>query len=184
MDTAGNGLSRLGVDFGGVVARKAGAGAGRLRSGGFIGVDPAPMAFASLRDLSEVFGGRVWVISKAGHGTERWTREWLHSCGFHSATGIPVERLCFVRETADKRFECERIGITHYVDDQLEVLQQLRGVVEHLYLFGCGQPPDSAHKSSAALELVDPALSAGGPPFTRVRDWQELLSILRADFRR
>jgi hypothetical protein len=36
---------------------------------------------------------------------------------------------------------CRELGITHFVDDRIEVLQALKGIVPHLFLFGRQQRP-------------------------------------------
>ena len=145
----------LGVDFGGVIVEAAAADTSRLRSGGYSPVRPVGGAMAVLAEMGRLFDGRVWVISKASHGTERWTRSWLASHAFYAVTGIPVGHVLFVRESSGKRDVCERIGITHYVDDRLKTLRLLTGAVEHLYLF----------RSSPAAAPFE---------FTNVGDWDEL----------
>jgi hypothetical protein len=51
-----------------------------------------------------------------------------------------------VREREEKADICERVGITHFVDDQLEVLVHLTSV-PYRYLFtgglGMNQPPST-----------------------------------------
>jgi hypothetical protein len=126
----------LGVDFGGVIVEAAAADTSRLPCGGYSPVRPVSGATAALAEMARLFEGRVWVISKASPGTERWTGSWLASHAFYEATRIPVEHVLFVRESSGKRDACERIGIIHYVDDRLKILRLLTGAVEHLYLFG------------------------------------------------
>ena len=146
---------RLGVDFGGVIVEAAAADTSRLPSGGYSPVRPVRGAMAALAEMGRLFDGRVWVISKASPGTERWTRSWLGSHAFYATTGIPVGHVLFVRESGGKRDVCERIGITHYVDDRLKTLRLLTGAVEHMYLFG---------DSDAAAAFA----------FTNVSSWDEL----------
>jgi len=93
-------------------------------------------AFETLGRLAELFRGRVWIISKCGPVTERKTRLWLDRHRFWERTGIPEGNLRICRRRAEKAVHCAELGITHMVDDRLDVHRALRGVVEHRYLFG------------------------------------------------
>ncbi|MFG3258939.1 hypothetical protein [Streptomyces sp. NPDC048172] len=140
-------LPVLGVDVGGVII-------GRVAEGSdtsFFGpqplltpaVDGVMEALAAL--TAEPFAGRVHVISKAGPRVADRTREWLGHHDFFARTGIPDGHLHFVRERADKAPVCARLGVTHFVDDRLDVLAHLT-TVAHRLLFtgGLGDltPPD------------------------------------------
>ncbi|MCE7005077.1 hypothetical protein LWC34_19920 [Kibdelosporangium philippinense] len=133
---------RLGVDFGRVIndgASHPGGDDTVFLSGT---VDDAmqtpamPGAFETLARLTELFDGKVWIVSKAGERIETRTRQWLDHNGFWSATGIPAANARFCRKRPDKAVHCKRLGITHFIDDRQDVLRHLRDVVEHLYLFG------------------------------------------------
>src|SRR6185369_12095724 len=57
---------------------------------------------------------------------------------FFDRTGIPPGHVHFVRERLDKAPVCQRLGVTHFVDDRLDVLAHLE-TVEHRYLFTGGR---------------------------------------------
>ncbi|RKR86426.1 hypothetical protein BDK92_0651 [Micromonospora pisi] len=145
----GPGRSRiptLGVDVGGVIV----ALAGRDEDTSFFGGRPLETpavagVFDALASLTaEPFGTRVHLVSKAGPKVAANTQAWLIHHGFFGRTGIPPTHLHFVRERRDKAPVCERLGVTHFVDDRLDVLAHLDSV-EHRYLFlgGIGdQGPD------------------------------------------
>ncbi|WP_203920757.1 hypothetical protein [Rugosimonospora africana] len=80
------------------------------------------------------FASRVHLVSKAGPKVAANTRAWLTHHDFFDRTGIPAANLHFVRERRDKAPVCQRFGITHFVDDRLDVLAYLEEV-EHRYLF-------------------------------------------------
>ncbi len=76
------------------------------------------------------------MVSRCGPETERRTLLWMEHSSFHDLTGIPRERVHFVRERRDKAPVCEELGVTHFVDDRLEVLGYLaESGVGNLYLF-------------------------------------------------
>ncbi|MEV6347073.1 hypothetical protein [Actinoplanes sp. NPDC051851] len=127
----------LGVDVGGVLVEPADGDVDTS----FFGRRPLETpqvvgAFEALRGLAGgVFGGRVHLVSKAGPKVERNTRDWLAHHRFGAMTGVAEEHVHFVRERQDKAGVCARLGVTHFVDDRLDVLGFLE-TVPHRYLFG------------------------------------------------
>ena len=95
-----------------------------------------PGAFDVIPRLVALFEGRVWIISKCGEATQRKTLAWLDHHDFYSRTGLPRDHVRFCRERAEKAVHCRELGITHMVDDRLDVHRAIRGVVAHCYLFG------------------------------------------------
>ena len=63
-------------------------------------------------------------------------REWFRVQRFVERTGVPPQQAHFVRDRAGKPTKCRELGITHFIDDQLENLEILSGVVWHLFLLG------------------------------------------------
>ncbi|MGI5150516.1 hypothetical protein ACQEVC_29885 [Plantactinospora sp. CA-294935] len=138
----------LGVDVGGVLVTLAGRDDDTSFFGGQPLLTPAvPGVFDALAALTAgPFAGRLHLVSKAGPKVAANTRAWLVHHRFFDRTGIPVGHLHFVRERRDKAPVCQRLGITHFVDDRLDVLAHLE-TVEHRYLFLGGtdeRPPDGA----------------------------------------
>lgn len=155
----------LGVDVGGVIVMLA----GRDEDTSFFGTRPLETpavdgVFEALAALTgEMFGGRVHIVSKAGPKVAGNTRDWLTHQDFYRRTGIKEENVHFVRERRDKAPVCERLGITHFVDDHLDVLAYLDSV-EHRYLF---------------LGGTDEPVSPDVPPWATVtRDWAELAKLM------
>ncbi|MEV4758817.1 hypothetical protein AB0J86_27485 [Micromonospora sp. NPDC049559] len=166
----GPGRSRpptLGVDVGGVIV----ALAGRDEDTSFFGGRPletpaVPGVVDALAALTvQPFAGRVHLVSKAGPKVAANTSAWLEHHGFFGRTGIPAGNLHFVRERRDKAPVCQRVGITHFVDDRLDVLAHL-DTVEHRYLFlgGTGEqvPADAVPGWATAVDT-----------------WPELAALLR-----
>src|SRR5690606_35305668 len=141
------GLPVLGVDVGGVVIDRVADGTDTS----FFGDDPMSTpavrgVFTALAALTPAFDGRVYIVSKAGPRTAQRTRDWMAVHRFAERTGVPEENLHFVRERPDKAPVAARLGVTHFVDDQLDVLDHLESV-PHRYLFTGGlggeEPPAS-----------------------------------------
>lgn len=157
----------LGVDVGGVIVSLA----DRDEDTSFFGNRPLETpavagVFDALTTLARApFAGRVHLISKAGPKVAANTRDWLMYHDFHNRTGIPVANLHFVRERRDKAPVCQRFGVTHFVDDRLDVLAYL-DTVEHRYLFLGGTP--------------EPAPAGPIPNWaTVVTTWPELTAAVR-----
>lgn len=155
----------LGVDIGGVITD-------RINDGGdtsffrdrYLEVTSVTGAFEALRELERCFEGRVFLVSKAGPRTEERTIHWLNHHRFHEQTKIPPSHVYYCRAREAKAPICEMLGVTHFVDDNLEVLSYLK-TVEHQYLFN----PIEEYVKKYAYHLSQVA---------RVGSWAELLPKL------
>lgn len=145
---------RLGVDIGRVIIGGESPAPGEDTSffeGGIEAAVRTPAVegvFETLPLLVERFGGRVWLVSKCGERTEQRTLAWLDHHDFYDVTGIPADHVRFCRARADKAIHCRELAITDFVDDRLDVLEALRGVVARRYLFGPQRqpvPPEVTH---------------------------------------
>jgi hypothetical protein len=96
-----------------------------------------PGAFKTLSDLvCHRFGqGNVHLVSKCGKETKEKTRAWLLNQNFYAETRIREQDVhyCLIRKA--KAPICRKLGITHFVDDNPEVLSYLVDFVPNLYLF-------------------------------------------------
>ena len=128
----------LGIDFGGVIVPMLDTTRRGERpfSDRFLARSPHEGAFQKIRSLGNAFGGKVWIVSKADEQTESLTRQWLHNKGFWDLTGLEENHLRFCRERVQKEPICVELGITHFIDDRVHVMQILRDTVHNLYLFG------------------------------------------------
>jgi hypothetical protein len=164
---------RLGVDIGRVIIGGDTPGGSDTQ---FFGGDTARMlatpavcgAFDALARLVPRFE-QVWLISKCGERTQRRSRQWLDHHDFSASTGIPRGNVRFCLARPDKAVHCAELGITHFVDDRLDVHRALRGVVPHRYLFGpqAGPAPGWVRHTMtwAAVEaaIVTAAHAPGSP---------------------
>jgi hypothetical protein len=97
---------------------------------------PYPGMFEVIPRLVETFQRRVWIISKCGPRVQEKTQRWLQHYRFFERTGIDEGNLRFCLRRSGKALHCAEIGITHFIDDRCDVLDAMRGIVPHLYLFG------------------------------------------------
>lgn len=109
----------LGVDIGRVILdREEG------NDGGF--VDGAVAALRRLVD--ERFGERTFLVSKCGPNMQARILATFDRGRFYEQTGIARERVHFCRQRHEKAPICARLGITHFIDDRIEVLNHLTTV--------------------------------------------------------
>jgi len=159
-------IEKLGVDVGGVIIDRVNDKTDTSFFGdNYLRTTAVPGAFEALARLNAGrFEGRIYLVSKCGPRIEARTRAWLAHHGFHATTGIPAAHLRFCRRRPDKGPICAALGISHFVDDRLEVLTYLTGVQQR-YLF---HPLESelARHASAGVDI------------TRVETWAQLLDHL------
>jgi hypothetical protein len=133
---------RLGVDFGRVInegSAEPGGDDTTFLSGGFdeaMRTPEMPGLYDVLPGLVARFEGRVWIVSKCGERIQERTSQWLDHHNFWTRTGISPDHVRFCRQRPEKAIHCKQLAITHFIDDRRDVLGHLRGLVDHLYLFG------------------------------------------------
>ncbi|MBI3632415.1 MAG: hypothetical protein HY225_03125 [Candidatus Vogelbacteria bacterium] len=154
----------LGVDIGGVIIDRVNDGTDTsFFSDNYLKTTAVTGAFDALRQLVEKrFGSNVFLVSKCGRKVQEKTLRWLDHHRFYELTGIRRDHLYFCRERWQKAGICEKLGITNFVDDRLEVLGSLIKV-DTLYLF---QPrPDEMRRFAHYFGRVK-----------KVDSWQEILA--------
>lgn len=166
----------LGLDVGGVLLDRV----SDKTDTSFLGTRPmeTPIVNGSLvavQQLVEHFDQRVHIISKAGPQVAGLTTQWLTMHGYieehFSSNGfetdglrIPRTNLHYVRSRGEKDPVAHDLGISHFVDDRLDVLNNMTSVA-HRYLFtgGLGQHPAPAD--------VPPEIAV-------VDDWETLTTMI------
>lgn len=144
----------LGVDIGGVLIDRVADGSDTsFFSDNFLETPEVPGSFEALRVLGAgVFGSRIHLVSKCGPKIEARTRQWLDHTDFHVRAGVPPEHVHFCRERKHKASICARLGVTHFVDDRLDVLEYLE-TVGRKYLFQ-PRPADLARAANSNVSVA------------------------------
>lgn len=157
---------KFGVDVGGVIVDRINDNTDTsFFSDNYLATTAVPGAFDALaRLVAGRFGDQVFIVSKCGSRVEAKTREWLAHHDFYTRTGIAAEHLHFCRRRPDKAGICERLGITHFIDDRLEVLGYL-GTVPDLYLFQPDRREMKRHERHLSRVQV-------------VQSWDEVMGLL------
>lgn len=93
-------------------------------------------ALEAIGRLVPLFDGHVWLVSKCGPRIAERSLRWLDHHRFWETTGVARERVRFCRQRKEKAGICRELGIGWFVDDRLDVLVPMEGVVRHRFLFG------------------------------------------------
>lgn len=158
---------KLGIDVGRVIIRPDDAdGADTSFIGGSLQdamrTPPYAGMFDTVPRLVDRFEGRVWIVSKCGPTVQHKTLQWFEHHRFFARTGIARDHVRFCLKRPEKAIHCRALGITHFIDDRTDVLEAMRGVVPHLYLFGPqSRPVPAGMRHVASWREVAEAMLAG-----------------------
>jgi hypothetical protein len=126
----------IGIDGGGVIIERE-----RDENNPLAPFSAVPEAFNSIKRLREVFGEKLFIVSAVGRqSVANAILIWLGSKNFFEETGVLPRQIFFVLKREHKASICKKLEITHFIDDRMEILSSLVGVVGNLYLFN----PDPA----------------------------------------
>jgi len=154
----------LGIDIGNVIIEGRGPDDTSFFSDKFLSTPSVADAFYAIARLVPLFGD-THLVSKCGENVQRKSRLWLEHHDFYKKTGVTPGNVHFCVDRAGKAPICERLGVTHFIDDKLEVLGYLKSV-KNLYLF---RPRDNEVKRHAEhLPRVT----------KRVESWAELADLI------
>lgn len=161
--------SRIGIDIGRVIMAPVSGGKAdtSFLSGSFeraMQTPPSPGAFEGVRTLVDLFEGQAWLVSKCGDNVKRKTKQWLSHWDFYEETGLHPGNVRFCLKRPQKAHHCKQLKLTHFIDDRLDVLEHLRGIVPGLYLFG-----------------EQPRLDAIPEWLTHVIDWEQATQTVVSD---
>lgn len=153
----------LGIDIGGVIMDKVNDQTDTsFFSDNYLRTTATAHVMEAIRKLAIYkFKQRIFLVSKCGVKVQEKTLNWLDYHRFYTRTGVGTNKVHFCRERADKAKICEELGITHFVDDRLEVLSYL-DTVGTKYLFQANQKEVDQHKKHL-------------PKVVRVESWLEVL---------
>ena len=128
----------LGIDVGGVIIAASNDNTDTsFFSDNYLNSVSVEGVFEAVAHLIRVkFGPNAHIVSKCGLRIETKTRSWLAHHDFYDRTGLPPEHLHFVRKREDKAPVCTEVGITHFVDDRLDVLRHLHDVANRFLFVG------------------------------------------------
>lgn len=121
--------------------------------------------FDALKTLNEYCMGEVYLVSKCTEWAQEQILHWLDFHDFYIKTEIKKDHVHFVRQRHEKDGVCRTLGVTHFIDDRLEVLSHMIQSTPHLILF---QP------NSAEVKEFEQFLSH----VQVANDWNEVVDFI------
>lgn len=157
----------LGVDIGNVIInhRLSDPNDKTLHEERYSTIPASDGVFESLKKLNDHFDGEVYLISKCTEWAEKKILTWFADNEFYKKTNIDPKNIYFVRERHEKDILCRKLGLTHFIDDRLEVLSHMIESTPNLILF----QPD-------AKEIVE--FKDYLPKVTVVSSWKEVENVI------
>lgn len=152
----------LGIDIGRVIIHGDGPDTSFVGAGSDEEALEAPAmagAFEAITRLVSLFEGRVWIVSKCGKKVENRSRLWLRHHRFHARTGIAESQLRFCRDRKEKAPIALALGIGYFIDDRIDVLRAMEGIVPRRYLFGASQSPDPHIEAAPTWAVTETLVS-------------------------
>ena len=135
------GMQRIGIDIGRVIIGpvvngKADTSFLGSRLEDAVRTPSAEGAIAGVADLVARTNGAAWLVSKCGPGVQAKTRAWLDHHDFWRRTGMDRSHLRFCLRRPDKAVHARQLRLTAMIDDRVDVLVHLDGLVGDRLLFG------------------------------------------------
>jgi hypothetical protein len=160
--------ARVGVDIGGVIIDgHVGRGEEGFFDANYLQTPQMCGAFAALRRIkSSRHVSNVYMVSTARTTVEKKLRKWLEANSFHDETGILPRDVHFCAERLQKTVISASLGLTHFIDDRLQILGSMDGVANR-YLF------------RPRPEEVERYGHLNSKTITRVESWDEIMARFR-----
>jgi hypothetical protein len=141
MNTTTRDIRRIGIDIGRVII---GPTVNGRADTSFLGAQlkdalrtpPAPGAIEGVAELVARSDGQAWLVSKCGPTVQAKTRAWLDHHDFWARTGMRRDHLRFCLRRPDKAVHARELRLTAMIDDRVDVLTHLAGIVPQRLLFG------------------------------------------------
>lgn len=129
----------LGLDIGGTIVDD---GYDRqLEIPKFVDLPPHHGAIAAIMRLRERFGRRLFIVSRINKVKDAVEAlQWFDRHRFFRLTGLAMNNIHFCWKRHEKAAICQRLKITHFVDNRHDVLHHMEGVVPVRILFGPRNP--------------------------------------------
>lgn len=133
---------------------------------------PFPEAIRVIRRLVDFYGDKnVFIVSKVTDAQKLRALRWIRRTRFHEETDMREENVEFCLERHEKAPICQRLGVTAFIDDRVDVLSHMRGIVSHRILFRAN------HASPK-----DGQMGSGG--VIRASSWKQIEEIFLPTWRR
>jgi hypothetical protein len=147
-------IEKIGIDVGGVIIDKVNDGTDTsFMWDNYLETTAVPQAIESIKLLVERMSAQnVFIVSKCGQKVQNKTRHWLSHHDVFGKTGLLPENIHFCLERPQKAPICERLGITHFVDDRYDVLCHMK-TVPNRFMF-CPNAQDIKRLAQEPMDIL------------------------------
>lgn len=120
-------FKRLGIDIGKVIIGVDTDTPGKTIFGpDFLNTPEVPDAINTIRSLGDSGNWeQIHLVSKCGPNIQNRAVEWMAHNKFFERSGVLSSNLHFCLERSDKASIVRELGITHFIDDRIDVLEYM-----------------------------------------------------------
>jgi len=109
-----------------------------IRTGAYLAAEPYPGSFRVIRKAVQTFGC-VGIVSRCNPVVQEMVENWLEHWNFYEETGFDRNNQHFTttcEAKAQKVYDEFGNDTTYFLDDGMQVLLPMEGIVRHRILFG------------------------------------------------
>lgn len=129
-------ISRIGIDIEGVIREKI---AKPRTIDGYLAATPLKNSVKSINVLVKLYGSaNIFIISRCPKYAEDVILKWLDNQKFFNDIKFGRSNVFFCREQADKAPIAKQLQLTYFIDDRIDVLNAMKGIVANRILFTGG----------------------------------------------
>lgn len=127
---------KIGIDIMGVILPKA-TETGTFEE--FMACSALPGAIQSIKKIVNLYKPQnVFIISRCPELAENGILQWLDNQKFFTDINFDRSNVYFCRERVDKALIAERLQLTFFIDDRIDVLDAMKDIVANRILFTGG----------------------------------------------
>jgi hypothetical protein len=177
---------RLGLDFGDTIVtanNQAGKALKMSEDPKYLNRQEMPDAITSIARLVSIFTPQdVFIVSRCSLIGEQKIMAWLYYHNFWEQTGVLRENIRFCRERHEKGPICQKLGITHFVDDRLEVLAAMNTVRHRYRLSSVAPDADIPCVGSYYGGTIYKSETGNTEPIFNFKTWPKILGDILETF--
>ncbi|MGB4420643.1 MAG: hypothetical protein WBI29_02490 [Candidatus Saccharimonadales bacterium] len=128
--------SRIGIDIEGVIRSKT---AKSRTIDEYLAATPLKNAARTIKSLVKLFGSdNIFIISRCPEYAENVIIRWLDDQKFFTDINFNRSNVYFCQERLDKSDIARQLELTYFIDDRIDVLDNMKNIVANRILFTGG----------------------------------------------
>lgn len=127
---------------------------------------PMPDSFQIIKELVGKVK-KVYIVSRVDEEQKRRAKIWFEKHNFFQETGLTPEQVFFCEERPEKGPICKTLGVTHFIDDRVEVMLHMPDNVVKILMKP--RPSEFVNLSVYAVQKINEA--------TIVNNWKDIQTL-------